>query len=418
MQTTKIILGLAIFTLSTFHSFGQKQIKKIVFFEPNQFAVSTSNKLILDSLVTKIKDKVYQITLIGHADSIGGEMLNLKLSKKRTINVATYLQLKGFDTTKITSKYLGEANPIFSNSITNERVKNRCVEIIVIYKKEQEQPQITQTTESKPSIVEKPKFENDTILRFKNGTQIEITSETFYPRKIKDINFNVTEIYTLCDMLNNNVMTRATNGDCLTSAGMVFVKPTIAGVEVQPNIGMLVKIRIPTNGGVLDKSMKLYGGVKDENNKMIWKDLTPEVSYEEYGNQFYVFKVDTLSTFNLDKPMGIICKKDGPKIKIPKLKDAVICQTYPNEKFLAIAEKVNKRKFVLDKFVDSKKPQITVVAYDKSGNPYVATGPLLELKYIKWRNMYVVKKKYFKRILKDFSKPMTPNDYLCNYLDV
>ena len=138
MQTTKIILGLAIFTLSTFHSFGQKQIKKIVFFEPNQFAVSTSNKLILDSLVTKIKDKVYQITLIGHADSIGGEMLNLKLSKKRTINVATYLQLKGFDTTKITSKYLGEANPIFSNSITNERVKNRCVEIIVIYKKEQE----------------------------------------------------------------------------------------------------------------------------------------------------------------------------------------------------------------------------------------------------------------------------------------
>jgi len=417
MQTTKIILGLAIFTLSTLHSFGQKQIKKIVFFEPNQFAVSTSNKHLLDSLVAKINDKEYQVTLIGHADSVGSEKLNLRLSKKRTTSVAKYLKLKGCNKTNITNKYLGEANPIFSNSFKNERVKNRCVEIIILYQKEEEKPQIAQTIEPKPLIVEKTKFENDTILRFKNGTQIEITSETFYPRKIKDIDFNVTEIYSLCDMLNNNVLTRATNGDCLTSAGMVFVKPTIDGVEIQPNKGMLVKIKIPTKGGILDKSMKLYGGVKDENNKMVWKDLTPEVSYEEYGNQFYVFKVDTLSTFNLDKPMGIICKKDGPKIKIPKLKGAVICQTYPNEKFLAIAEKTSERKFVLDKFVDDKKPQITVVAYDKLGSPYIAKGPLLELKYIKWRNMYVVKKKYFKRVLNDFTKPMTPNDYLCNYLD-
>lgn len=390
----------------------------MVFFEPNQFAVSTTNKALLDSLVTKIKDKEYQITLIGHADSIGSEKLNLKLSKKRTVSVATYLKLKGCDTTKITNKYLGESNPVYSNSTKKERVKNRCVEIIVLYKYEEEKPLITQTVETKPTIIEKEKFENDTILHFKNGTQIEITSETFYPRKIKDINFNVTEIYSMCDMLNNNTVTRATNGDCLTSAGMLYIYPTFAGVEIQPNKGKFVRIKIPIKNGKVDKSMKLYAGVKGKNNEMTWKKIKSEISYEENGNQFYLFKMDTIFPCNLDKPMGIICKKDGPKIKIPKLKDAVICQTYPNEKFLAIAEKVNNRKFVLDKFVDEKKPQITVVAYDKLGNPYVATGPLLELKYKKWRNMYVVKKKYFKRILMDFTKPMTPNDYLCNYLDV
>lgn len=405
---------ITILTFLTLTVFGQNPIKKIIYFGAGKSSLSVLNKQQLDSIVDKIKDKSFQVILTGHADTTGNEQVNLEISKKRTLSVSNYFISKGIDKTLIENKYLGELNPIFKNSPEVERVKNRCVEVVIQFKGSS----VAIKEEAENIVSEKVKFENDTVIRLGKGTQIEISAETFYPRKIKDIDFEITEIFSLCDMLSNNTVTRSSNGDCLTSAGMLFIRPTIAGIEIQPNEGKLVKIKIPTMGGTIDKSMKLYGGVKDKNGQFVWKDLAPEVSYEESGNQFYVFKVDTLSSFNLDKPMGIICRKDGHKIKVPKeIKDVRICQTYPNEKYLAVAEKLNERKFTLDKVVKEKKPIITIIGFDKLGSPYIAQGPLYELKYRKWRDMYVVNKKYFKKELIDYSNKMTANDYLCNYLD-
>ena len=404
--------------LSAFSVWGQKQTKKIIFFQPNQSSISTFHKPQLDSLVDVIRKNECEVTLIGRADSIGSEKLNLYLSGKRAKAVAAYIQVKGVDQLKITTRFLGEANPLFSNSIPKERVKNRCVEIITSCKNGNSSSSISGTSSKdslKYTVVKK--FENDTVIYFKNGTQIEIEAETFYPRKIKDINFNVTEIFSLCDMLSNNTVTRAANGDCLTSAGMLYIKPTYDGVEVQPNKGKFVKIKIPTKNGKLDKSMTLYGGVKSKKGEIVWKNIKSELSYQENGTQYYLFKIDTLYSFNLDKPMGIMCNKDGPKIKVRKFKDALICQTYPGEKYLAVAEQLRKRKFALDKVIDDKNPTLTVVVNDKIGSPYLAKGVLKDLKYRKWSNSYIIKKKYFKRILRDYTKSMTPNDYMCNYLE-
>lgn len=401
-----------IFAILTVTAVAQNKIHKIIFFGAGQSILTASNKLQIDSIVESIKNKNYKITLTGHADTTGNEKKNLDISKKRTTNVSNYLLSKRIDLAKIKSDYYGEQNPIFSNSINETRIKNRCVvidveienSVTIVTEKEKE----AQANTSK-------KFENDTVIRGIGGTEIEIDAETFYPRKISEINFDVTEVYTVCDMLNNNVLTRAVNGECLTSAGMLFVKPTIAGVEVQPNKGKLVKIKIPTKGGILDKSMTLYGGVKNPDGTIVWKNLAPEISYQEQGNQFYVFKVDTLSTFNLDKPLGIICKKDGHKIKIPGFRNVIITQTYPNERYLSVAEKNTKRKFTLDKVVKDKKPLITIIAFDKDDNPYLAQGPLNELKYRRWKDMYIVDKSYFKKIIRDYTKKMTPYDYLCNF---
>ncbi len=403
--------------LSSF-SFGQNQLKKIIFFEPNQSFISKLNKLELDTVVSTLINKEYEITLIGRADSIGGEKLNLYLSEKRAKSVESIMHTKGIDKLKITTTFLGEANPLFSNSIEQERVKNRCVEIIITFNDESAIAVPSQLNNEDSVNYVNTKFENDTTIYFENGTQIEISAETFYPRKIKDINFDVTEIFSLCDMLSNNTTTRAANGDCLTSAGMLYIKPTYAGVEIQPNKGKFVKIKIPTKNGKLDKSMTLYGGVKNKKGEVIWKNIKSELSYQENGTQFYLFKIDTLHSFNLDKPLGITCNKDGSKVKIRKFKDALICQTYPNEKYLAVAEQLGKKKFVLDKVINNKNPTLTVVVNDKMGNPYLAKGALNDLKFRKWSNSYIVKKKYFKRILKDYTRPMTPKDYMCNYLRV
>ncbi len=95
----------------------------------------------------------------------------------------------------------------------------------------------------------------------------------------------------------------------------------------------------------------------------------------------------------------------------------MICQTYPNEKYLAVAERITSRRFVMDSVIYSKEPAITIVGFDQLGYPCIAKGPLQELKYRKWRNMYVVRKKYFKTLLKDFSQPMKTGDYLCSSFD-
>lgn len=411
------LLFLIILTLLSLNTVGQNQIqiKKIFFFGPGKYSLSYTQKLQLDSIVENIKERNYQVFLSGHADTIGNEKLNLKISKRRTLSVSRYLLKNGIDQSKVENKYLGEQNPIFSNSTTHERVKNRCVEIKIILP--QNQIALIEKEEAKV-FPQRKKFESDTVIYCKKGTQIEIMAETFYPRKISEIDFDVTEIYSLCDMLNNNTVTRTNNGDCLTSAGMLFVKPTLAGVEVQPNKGTFVKIKMPTKGGTIDKAMKLYGGVKNNNGQLEWKNLEPEVSYEEAGNQFYVFKVDTLSSFNLDKPLGIVCKKDGHKIRLPKqLKNATICQTYPDEKYLSIAEKLSERKFTLDKVIKEKKPVVTIIAYDKLNYPFIAKGPLYELKYRKYRDMYVVNRRYFKRAANEPDSKKSHNDYLCKFME-
>lgn len=395
--------------------FGQNTIKKIIFFDLGKSEITSQNKLHIDSFCAQIKTKVDKLVLIGHADSVGNESYNLTLSNRRVQKVSQYLTNKGFVNSEIKNEYYGELKPIFSNKSDEERVKNRCVEIIAVL--DNPNSKTNGQKELERMYEERYGFENDTLIDCPNGTKIEISSKTFYPIKIKDIKFEVTEIFSFCDMLNNNTVTRDVDGNCLTSAGMIYVKPMFDGVEVQPNEGQFLKIKIPVQNGKIDKSMKLYAGVLDTNNEIKWKYIDSEISYEKNGFQYYVFKMDTVMPYNLDKPIGVVCKKDGHKIKIPNFIDAVICQTYPEENYLSIAEKKKNRKFILDKIDDEKKPVISILAYDKFGNPYSAAGPLLELKYRKWNDTYVVDKSYFRKIKRDYSKKMSKNDYLCNLLN-
>lgn len=395
--------------------FAQSVKRDTIFFDPAKCVVKIDAKQKLSELAEFLqKTEAYKVHIKGHADSLGNYDYNFKLAGNRAREVRDFLIKKGLTESRLTIQSFGEDKPIATNSDEELRKQNRRVVLYCTFQQKINFTECRQDSTNRQYTIQK--FENDTIIHCKKGTQIEIRSETFYPLKISDIDFAVTEIFSLCDMITNNTVTRATNGDCLTSAGMLFVKPTYAGVEIQPNKGQFVKIKIPIKNGNPDKSMKLYGGVKGKDNQIIWKDIESEISYEEDGNQFYVFKMDTLIPFNLDKPIGIICKKNGHKIKIQKFKNAVICQTYPSEKYLAIAEQLKERKFALDKVINENKPLITIVAYDKQGNPYFAKGPLLELKYRRWRDMYVVSKKYFKKIPNDYGKPLTPNDFLCRYI--
>jgi outer membrane protein OmpA-like peptidoglycan-associated protein len=66
----------------------------------------------------------------GHASSEGSDSYNLRLSERRAASVRTYLQSKGVDAARMTSKGYGEAQPIADNATEEGRKQNRRVELV------------------------------------------------------------------------------------------------------------------------------------------------------------------------------------------------------------------------------------------------------------------------------------------------
>ncbi|MGD0223443.1 MAG: OmpA family protein [Terriglobia bacterium] len=72
-----------------------------------------------------------KLTIEGYTDSTGSEETNQKLSEQRAEAVETYLIGQGLSADSVTSKGLGQANPVAGNDTAAGRSKNRRVEIVV-----------------------------------------------------------------------------------------------------------------------------------------------------------------------------------------------------------------------------------------------------------------------------------------------
>lgn len=116
---------------------------------------------------------------------------------------------------------------------------------------------------------------------------------------------------------------------------------------------------------------------------------------------------------NIDKTIQARCEENGPLVKIKGFKDAKVYLTYPNEMYLSNGIQVSKRKYSLVKIAENKKPTLTIVSA-KNEITYTASGPLLDLKYNQSKNMYVIKRKYFKPMnLKKQGNFRTIEDVIC-----
>ncbi len=73
-----------------------------------------------------------KVILEGYTDSMGSAAYNLKLSLKRANAVKAALVAQGVDASRITTKGLGEDNPIASNDTPEGRAQNRRVEAIIV----------------------------------------------------------------------------------------------------------------------------------------------------------------------------------------------------------------------------------------------------------------------------------------------
>ena len=104
-----------------------------VLFDFDKSVVKPEGKAKLDDLANKVKGINLEVVIaIGHADSIGSDAYNQKLSVRRAESVKAYLVSKGVEPNRIYTEGKGEKQPVASNKTKDGRQKNRRVEIEVI----------------------------------------------------------------------------------------------------------------------------------------------------------------------------------------------------------------------------------------------------------------------------------------------
>lgn len=108
-------------------------ILKNIFFDVNKFELKPESYVELDNIVLLMKENpALKIRINGHTDNTGKPADNLKLSNNRANAVIQYIISKGIDAKRLSSKGLGETEPIADNNSEEGRSKNRRTEMIVV----------------------------------------------------------------------------------------------------------------------------------------------------------------------------------------------------------------------------------------------------------------------------------------------
>ena len=104
-----------------------------VLFDFDKSVIKPEGRSKLDDLAAKVKGiNLEVVTAIGHADSIGSDEYNQRLSVRRAESVKAYMVSKGVEANRVYTEGKGEKQPVASNRTTDGRAKNRRTEIEVI----------------------------------------------------------------------------------------------------------------------------------------------------------------------------------------------------------------------------------------------------------------------------------------------
>jgi OOP family OmpA-OmpF porin len=104
-----------------------------VLFDFDKSVIKPEGKSKLDDLSTKVRGINLEVIIaIGHADSIGSDAYNQRLSVRRSEAVKAYMVSRGVEPNRVYTEGKGEKQPVASNRTSDGRAKNRRTEIEVI----------------------------------------------------------------------------------------------------------------------------------------------------------------------------------------------------------------------------------------------------------------------------------------------
>ncbi|MGB5701149.1 OmpA family protein [Muriicola sp.] len=117
-----------------------------VYFDTNKSNIKGTSVETLNKLAGVFKEYPKTVILVeGHTDSAGTDEYNLGLSKLRAESVTNYLISQGLDSSRFTTKWYGEAQPVADNATSEGKSKNRRVEIGIVASEELKQEAIQKT---------------------------------------------------------------------------------------------------------------------------------------------------------------------------------------------------------------------------------------------------------------------------------
>jgi OmpA-OmpF porin, OOP family len=104
-----------------------------VLFDFDKAVIKSEGTSKLDDLSSKMRGINLEVVIaIGHADSIGSDAYNQRLSMRRAESVKAYLVSKGVESSRVYTEGKGEAQPVADNKTRDGRARNRRTEIEVI----------------------------------------------------------------------------------------------------------------------------------------------------------------------------------------------------------------------------------------------------------------------------------------------
>jgi OOP family OmpA-OmpF porin len=104
-----------------------------VLFDFDKSVIKPEGKSKLDDLASKARGVNLEVIIaIGHADSIGSDEYNQRLSVRRAEAVKAYMVSRGIEPNRVYTEGKGEKQPVASNRTSDGRAKNRRTEIELI----------------------------------------------------------------------------------------------------------------------------------------------------------------------------------------------------------------------------------------------------------------------------------------------
>lgn len=104
-----------------------------VYFDTEKYNINSASQATLNKLANVFKEYPdTNILVVGHTDSSGSEDYNMTLSKNRANAVTNYLTAKGLNSSRFTTNWFGESQPMHDNSTAEGRAKNRRVNVAIV----------------------------------------------------------------------------------------------------------------------------------------------------------------------------------------------------------------------------------------------------------------------------------------------
>jgi outer membrane protein OmpA-like peptidoglycan-associated protein len=108
-------------------------IKQQVHFASAKYKVLPDSYALLNQVAQVLKDQpTMKVSVEGHTDTVGPEVMNMKLSQARAEEVRAYLVKKGVAAERLQAVGFGPTKPIASNKTETGRAKNRRTEFRIV----------------------------------------------------------------------------------------------------------------------------------------------------------------------------------------------------------------------------------------------------------------------------------------------